>query len=146
MRSCYTSGDFKKYFTENMNALGLPAPQNLFDSYSTAVANAALMAEALRTLGKGATIGELVGATTGLEKLKVAAAFGASYYVGAVIGSIAIASGRSLGCGYRISDMVSFLDHNNLKFDDWNAFFVDNPQVLNKNQGFRNSFGLRARA
>jgi hypothetical protein len=145
MNRCYNSGDFKKYFNENMQALGLPVPSNLFDSYNSAVAHAAVMVEALRTLGKGATIGELVGATTGLEKLKVAAAFGASAYVGAVIGSIAVASGRSLGCGYRISDMFVFLEHNNLKFNDWNAFYVRNPQVLDKNHSFRNSFGLRAK-
>ena len=145
MHGCYNSGDFQKYFNENMEDLGLPVPSSLFDTYQTAVATAATLVGTLATLGKGATMGELIGATVGLEKLAVAASFGASAYVGAVIGSIAVASGRSLGCGYRISDMFAFLEHNNLKFDNWNAFYVQNPQVLDKNHSFRNSFGLRAK-
>ncbi|MDY6992162.1 MAG: hypothetical protein SVR94_06085 [Pseudomonadota bacterium] len=70
---------------------------------------------------------EIAGATVGLEKLLVLGAISASGYVGAVIGSIAIATGRSLGCGYRISDMSVFLERNNLKFHNWNAFYTLNP-------------------
>jgi hypothetical protein len=116
MSQCYNSGDFKRYFNENMQELGLPVPSTLFDGYNTAIAHAMVMVETLRTLGKGATVAELIGATTGLEKLKVAATFGASAYVGAVIGSIAVASGRSLGCGSRISDLFVFTHQHNLKF------------------------------
>lgn len=145
MSGCYNSGDFKKYFNENMKDLGLPVPQTLFDNYSAAIANTGLILEAIRTLGKGATMGEVAKATTGLEKLKVAAAIGASYYVGAVIGSIAIASGRSLGCGYRISDMFIFLDQKNLKFEDWNHFYVNNPEILDKSNTFRSTYGAKAK-
>ncbi|MFN3881815.1 MAG: hypothetical protein ACK4L8_10340 [Nitrincola lacisaponensis] len=146
MTGCYSSGDFKKYFNENMKELGLPVPQTLFDSYSAAIANTGLILEAIRTLGKDATMGEVIKATTGLEKLKVAAAIGASYYVGAVIGSIAIASGRSLGCGYRISDLFVFLDQNNLKFKDWNKFYVKNPEIMDINDHSRSVYGIKARS
>ena len=37
MSQCYKSGDFKKYFDENMQELGLPVPSTLFDTYQTAV-------------------------------------------------------------------------------------------------------------
>jgi hypothetical protein len=100
-----------------MKALGLPVPSTLFDTYQTAVATASTLVGALATLGKGATISELIGATVGLEKLVVAAAIGAAAYTGAVIGSIAVASGRFLGCGYRISDMFVFTHQNNLQFN-----------------------------
>ena len=146
MSQCYNPGDFKKYFNENMKALGAPVPTTLFDSYQTAVGTASLLVGALNGLGKGATIAELVGATVGLEKLMVAGAFGAAAYIGMVIGSIAVASGRSLGCGYRISDMFVFLEQNNLKFNGWNAFFSHNPQILDKSYPFRNSVGLRAKS
>ena len=145
MIQCYSSGDFKKYFNENMQELGLPVPSTLFDSYNVAIAHAVVMAEALRSLGKGATVAELIGATTGLEKLKVAAAFGASAYIGAVIGSIAVASGRSLGCGSRISDLFGFIHQNKLHFKGFNAFYANNPQVLNKSHTSRKSFGMRAK-
>lgn len=145
MNRCYTSGDFQKYFNENMRDLGLPVPSTLFDTYQTAVATASTLVGTLATLGKGATIGELIGATVGLEKLAVAASIGAAAYTGAVIGSIAVASGRSLGCGSRISDLFAFTERNNLQFEGLASFYTRNPQVLDKGHAFRSSFGIRAR-
>ena len=91
-------------------------------------------------------MGELIGATVGLEKLAVAASIGAAGYTGAVIGSIAVASGRSLGCGSRISDMFVFTHQNNLQFSGWHGFYAHNSQVLDKGNKFRNSFGMRAKS
>ena len=145
MFSCNKPGDFQKYFNENMQDLGLPVPSTLFDNVNMAIAYATTMAETLATLGKGATMGELIGATTGLEKLKVAAAIGAAGYVGAMIGSIAVASGRLLGCGSRIADMFVFLDQNNLMFKGWHEFYVKNPQILDNTLTNRAAFGVMVR-
>ncbi len=90
-------------------------------------------------------MGELIGATIGLEKLAVAAAFGAVGYTGIVIGSIAVASGRSLSCGSRISDMFVFTHQNNLQFRGWHAFYFHNPQIFDKTHTFRKSIGMRAK-
>jgi len=146
MGQCYNSGDFKKYFNENMQDLGLPAPSTLFDTYQTAIGTALLLGETLSKLGKGATMGELVGATFGLEKLKIAAALGAAGYTGAVIGSIAVASGRSLGCGSRMADMFAFVPQNNLQFRGWNSFYAHNPKVLDRGNKSRRNFGLLVRS
>jgi hypothetical protein len=145
MRPCYASGDFKKYFDENMKSLGLPVPSSLFDSYQTAVATASTLVSTLATLGKGATMGELIAVTTGVEKLAVAASIGAAAYIGAVIGSIAVASGRSLGCGSRLSDPFAFTYRHDHGFRGFAALFFHNPQVLNKDHPFRHSFGMRAK-
>ena len=91
MNRCYNTGDFKKYFDENMKALGAPVPTTLFDSFEKAIGTASILVGTLHTLGKGATMAELVGATVGVEKLMVAGAFGAAAYVGMIIGSIASA-------------------------------------------------------
>lgn len=146
MSQCYKTGDFKKYFNENMKALGAPVPTGLFDSYEKAIGIAATLVGTLQLLGKGATMGELIGATIGLEKLAVAAAFGAAGYTGFVIGSIAVASGRSLSCGSRISDMFVFTHHNKLQFKGWHAFYIHNPQVLDITHPFRSSVGMRAKS
>lgn len=79
---CYKKGDFYRYFEENMNALGLSAPKSLFESAEKATATAIVMISTLEHLGKHATIAELVGATTKLEKLMVAGSFIAAGYVG----------------------------------------------------------------
>lgn len=144
MNQCYQSGDFGKYFNENMRELGLPVPTTLFDTYQTAVATASTLVGTLATLGKGATMGELIGATVGLEKLSVAASIGAVGYVGAVVGSIAVASGRSLGCGSRISDLFVFAHQNKLDFSGFTQFYARNPEVIDKNKKLRRTFGLRA--
>ena len=43
MLECYKSGDFSKYFTENMNQLDLSVPSGLFDSAEKATATAILI-------------------------------------------------------------------------------------------------------
>jgi len=146
MFQCYNDGDFKKYFNENMHALGLPVPAGLFETAETAIASSLAILKTLDTLGKGATMAEVAGATIFLEKAMVLGAIVAAGYVGAVIGSIAVATGRSLGCGYQISDMFVFLEHNNLKFKGWNGFYVHNAQILDRNHDFRSSFGMRCRS
>jgi len=146
MDACYSDGDFGKYFRENMDALGLPTPTSMFDNYNSAVGNASLMAGAVYKFGARATIAELVGATFLSEKLLVAASVGAVWYTGATVGSIAVASGRSLGCGARISDMFTFIGRRNLQFPGWETFYHRHPQVIDVQRPFRRSFGQSARA
>lgn len=142
----YNSSNFNKYFTENMRELNLPVPSSLFDTYQTAVATATTLVGTLATLGKGATMAELIGATVGLEKLAVAASIGAAAYTGAVIGSIAVAIGRSLSGGYQISDMFASAGLNGLRFEGMSAFFAHNPQILNKTDPRRSSFSIQAKS
>jgi hypothetical protein len=93
-----TCGDFGKAFTANMSALGLPAPSSLFGSIQAAASNVATMLGALKTLGPGATVAELIGATTALEALSVVGALSASFYVGACIGSLVVAANAAMTC------------------------------------------------
>ncbi|WP_342705219.1 hypothetical protein OHZ10_29715 [Burkholderia arboris] len=90
--------NFYRAFRDNMDALGLPAPASLFAVQQTAVGTLATILGALKTLGPTATVGELIGATTGLELLAAVSALGASFYVGAVIGSLIVAADASLVC------------------------------------------------
>ena len=78
--------DFYKYFKENMESLGLPAPETLFGTVQTAVANAAVILSQIDKFGKAVTVGELIGAGTKLEGLGVIAACSAAFYVGGSIG------------------------------------------------------------
>jgi len=93
-----TCGDFGKAFTANMSALGLPAPSSLFGTIQAAASNIATMLGALKTLGPGATVAELIGATTALEALSVVGALSASFYCGACIGSLIVAANAAMTC------------------------------------------------
>ena len=97
---------FYDHFKENMEGLGLPAPATLFGTVQAAVANASVILSQIDKFGKAVTIGELIGAGTRLEGLGVIAACSAAFYVGAVIGSIAVATGRSFAGGTSISDVI----------------------------------------
>jgi len=106
--------DFYKYFKENMDGLGLPAPQSLFGSFQAAVGNATVILSQIDKFGKGVTLGELIGAGTRLEGLGVVAACSAAFYVGAVIGSIAVASGRALSGGASMADVLALANRYDL--------------------------------
>lgn len=98
--------DFYRYFKENMAELGLPAPENLFGSVQTAVATITVLLTNIDKFGKTVTVGELIGAGTRLERLAIVAALSASFYVGACIGSLAVATGRTLAGGTSLSDVL----------------------------------------
>jgi len=85
------------------------------------------MVAALETLGKGATIAEIVGATTKLELLLVA---GGLYGSTTLVQSLVV--GRSISCGGRLADLSMLMaQHPNLSFPDWNRFYADSPEIMN---------------
>ena len=106
--------DFYKYFRENMEALGLPAPESLFGNAQLALNSATTLVLLVDRFGKKVTVLELIGAGIRAEKFAVIGAMSASYYIGAVIGSIAVATGRTLSGGASISDVLLSAQMNHL--------------------------------
>ncbi len=47
---------FYSYFKENMNALGLPAPEGLFKTFGTAVATASTIGKLVEQFGTKVTV------------------------------------------------------------------------------------------
>ena len=144
MLKCNKLGDFKKYFNQNMAGLNMPAPADFVGNYNTALANAIVIVETMQNLVTAATMGMVVGATTGLEKLKVIALMTASVYMGAVIGSLAVASGRVLGCGSSLADFFVFVNQNRLNFKNSDYFFRTHPEIFDQNSKFRTSYHSRS--
>ena len=113
--------DFYHYFKENMESMGLPAPQSLFGSVTTAVATATTLLTQVDKFGKQVTIHELLRAGTKLEQLAIIGACSAAFYLGAVIGSIAVAAGRVLGKGATMADVLFSAQIHGLR-SDWLAW------------------------
>lgn len=105
---------FYTCFKENMDSLGLPAPLTLFSSAQAAVANVSIILAHIDKFGKAVTVGEVIGAATKLEKLGVVGTLSASFYVGACVGSIAVATGRSMADGLSLADVLSSATRNRL--------------------------------
>ena len=134
--------DFSYYFNENMEDMGLPAPKSLFDTQARALATASAILSCLKTLGPSATMGEIIGATTGLELLGVAAAVSASFYAGAVIGSVAVAAGKVLAdllfasatppsMGTSVSQVMAFASRHNIQLPGLERILLAHPRILN---------------
>lgn len=103
---CTNETDFVKYYKANMAALGLPTPSGLFDGVTAITATTVALAEGVTKYGTKITVTELAIAGTALERLKFIAVVSAAFYAGAAIGSIAVATGRTIGCGASIADAL----------------------------------------
>lgn len=100
--ACGGAGFFQAY-KENMEALGLDVPNSWYGTQVTVLTKLGALVAAFDKLGKGATVAELAGATTLPEKLLVAGAMYASFYIGAAIGSSMVAMGKYTSCGSAVS-------------------------------------------
>jgi hypothetical protein len=99
--------DFYKYFKENMEDLGLSAPpESLFGTQQLAISTISAIVAFIDKFGTKVTVLEMAGAGTRLEQLALLGALGASYYAGAAIGSLAVATGRTLAGGTSLADVL----------------------------------------
>ncbi|QND98313.1 hypothetical protein SY91_05770 [Burkholderia cenocepacia] len=89
---------FSTAFHANMTALHMPVPTTVFAILQTSIASVAAMMSVLKTLGADATVGELIGATTKLEVVTIGSSILGSIYLGAIIGSLMVATDASLAC------------------------------------------------
>jgi hypothetical protein len=99
--------EFYKYFKENMEALNLAPPaESLFATQALAVATINTFVAFIDKFGTKVTVMEVIGAGTRLEQLAVLGTMGAAYYTGALIGSLAVATGRTLSGGTSLADVL----------------------------------------
>ncbi|GAB3410353.1 hypothetical protein NX774_05290 [Massilia agilis] len=99
--------DFYKYFKENMEALGLnPPPESLFGTQQLALGTISTMLTYVDKFGTKVTVLEMAFAGTRLEQLATVGAVGAAYYAGAAIGSLAVATGRTISGGTSLGDVL----------------------------------------
>ena len=147
MDSC-ANQNFFPYFKENMEALGLSVPTTLFENQTKASWTLGSILGAIKTLGKDATIREIIGATTGLEKLAVLNAADAAYYAGAAVGSFAVATGRYAACGATLADVAVSLKENGISvmMPMWlDTHLRVHPEIIDKNIPNRSIYALKIR-
>ena len=124
--------DFYKYFKENMEDLGLTAPpESLFGTQQLAISTIAAILAFIDKFGTKVTVMEIAGAGTRLEQLALLGTLGASYYAGAAIGSLAVATGRTLAGGTSLSDVIFEASRWDLKRDWLLPLLHRNPGIYN---------------
>jgi len=92
-----------------MAALGLSAPDSLFGTPKRAMESIAAIAGAVKTFGATATLSEIILTVPSLtvaigDYAVLGTAVSATFYLGACIGSVAVALGRSMSGGRQIID------------------------------------------
>lgn len=125
------SSDFYKYFKENMDGLNLDCPDTLFNTSGKAISTANTILSAIKQFGKQVTVAELAAAGNGLEKLAYLNTLQASFYAGAVIGSIAVATGRTLAGGTSLSDVLLYARMNHISTPWLPATLRRYPGIVN---------------
>lgn len=103
--SCPNEVSFRKYFDENMNSLGFWVPSSSMDAFGGIVG----MIGAVATVVEANPAITLSAAFTNVGASVIAvnlSALAASAWVGAAIGSYAVATGRVLSCGATIADAL----------------------------------------
>lgn len=143
---------FYQYFKQNMEETGLPAPMSLFGTLSTATASIGAMTTYISTYGTSTTVSEMLltlpGAAAGAgggvvgfatavsEGLLVVGALSAAFYVGACIGSLAVATGKKLSNGISIADCFASANRHGIQTDIWlRHILVRHPALLNPGSG-----------
>jgi hypothetical protein len=134
------ASDFYRYFKEDMDSLGAPCPESLFGSVTAAVATAKLILEQVDKFGPRVTVAELAGAGSGLEALAFGSAIMASFYVGPVIGSLAVATGRTLFGGTSLADVLMVIHNYHLNRPWLHATLVRNPMLYQSNSPDRRGY------
>ncbi|WP_151635879.1 hypothetical protein [Noviherbaspirillum aerium] len=137
---------FYSDFNNDMDALNLPAPDAPFGTVQSATANAATLIGLIKKFGKKVSTGEIVRAGTRLEQLAVIGGISAAYYAGAVIGSIAVVTGRTLSGGTSLSDVLMSAHQYRLNTDWLPQVLRKFPEIYQTKQKKRDAFRLRTAA
>jgi hypothetical protein len=105
--SCHFDSSFYIAFRNNMQALGLPVPKSWFSSIGTAIATIKAINHAIKINGPEMPISYIVRGIPALassiavsELLAPIEAVTASFYLGACIGSLGVATHKTLNCNF----------------------------------------------
>lgn len=132
---CTAKRDFWADFSENMTALNLPVPKNLFDSATTAVVNLVAITVFVEKMGTATTVAELVGAGLLSEVALGVGAVLASAYVGGLIGSFIVASKNDLTCGIDLFDAMQIIKAAGISSPWIYLHLAKNPQLYDGTGG-----------
>jgi len=141
---------FYPVFKDNMAAIGLTAPPNLFSSQVSALQTIGQLAGLIKTFGMRVTVGELIGAGDLTDKLAFAGALYASYYLGGTIGSLMVAGNAFYACKAgpgAASRMHQALFASGISLiQPMHLFLMNHPELFDASSPNRRMYGIHAQA
>lgn len=141
--------DFSKffdYFAENMGALGLPASREMFGNVGAAVASINGLEAYILKYGKKLTVRELIGAGFRFDKNATLGAMYASFYLGAAIGSLAVATARCMGGGLTLGEILFSAAQHGFASPWAHTHLAQNRVIWDQNMQGRSVYATLGRA
>src|SRR5471032_2146824 len=126
------ASNFYKYFKENMDRLNLPAPYSLYGSALVAIGTAKGFMRFVKEFGTKVTVREAIGAGVAGEQLTIIETMAASYYVGAVIGSIGVALQRCAMGGTSMADVLLAVTNKGIRPPYLHSVLIRYPRIIPK--------------
>jgi len=147
-QSC--AAGFYPAFKQNMEAIGLTVPTGLFATQQQAASTIGQLLGLVKTFGMKVTIRELIGAGSLTDMLAAAAGYSAAFYTGGAIGSLIVATDKTLGC--KVGPVAigqihrAMLGTNFMLIEPMRAVLLRHPEIVNVSMPNRRSYGAWARA
>lgn len=141
---------FYPAFKQNMEAIGLTAPPNLFVSQTSTLGAIGQLAGIIKTMGMKVTLRELVGAGETVEKLAFLGALYGAYYLGGMVGSLMVAGDAFYRCkagpgaAARMHQMI-FASGVAPFSPAMQLFLVHHPEPFDLSSPKRSAYGMHAR-
>lgn len=130
--SCYQTGDFVKSWEENMNGLGLWIPATSYEAAGGITGMIGAVATVVETSSSISVAAAFSKAKVSVVAGRLAALY-ASYWTGAAIGSMAVATGKSLSCGATIADAMWIARDQFKIYGTWlETEYFKHPELLRK--------------
>ena len=125
------NGLFGQYIDDNMSSLNLPMPSTVFETVGSMTAVATAIAEVIEISGTSISLYQALQKINSAKRaLSVSAGISASYYLGALIGSMAVATGRCLSNGATITDALWTAREMGI-FGSWlETEYIKHPELL----------------
>lgn len=142
---------FYPAFKDNMEAIGLTAPSNLFATQTSTLGVIGQLAGVVKTMGMKVTLRELLGAGQALEKLSYLGALYGAYYLGGMIGSLMVAGDAFYACkagpGAAARMHQTIFASGIAPFSPpLQLFLMNHPELFDLSSPLRKTYGMHARA
>lgn len=141
---------FYPAFKQNMEAIGLTVPTSLFATQQQAASTIGQLLALVKTFGMKVTIRELIGAGSLTDFLAAAGAYSAAFYVGGAIGSLIVATDKTVGC--KVGPVTQGQIHRAMFGATFTlsapmlALMLRHPEIVSSSMPNRRVYGAMARA
>gem|GEM_PF-1618603 len=135
--------DWIDYWKENMTALGIKPPEGYYATQVAVSSAIGTLVGVVEKFGPRVTVMELIGAGILSEKFLIFSGMLASAYVGAMIGSGAVATQRCLMKGTTLGDVLYYSTYNHWSNQAVLKVIRSNPQIYEVDIPGRQFFLMR---